>query len=172
MSPAKSYILGATLLVGGVRLALVLVRSIAPHSSMPPPADPEAVSQRETRKGEQRVTMAEALDASVLEVEDWQKLDEAKTDAQRALRELAHEAPAAGAPQLALAAMSFEQSFADDVRRACSLEPRKKLDTAISALTPAARTSLGERVDITQRHVARACELAMLSAGSQPPFPR
>jgi hypothetical protein len=172
MSSAKRYILGTTLLVGGIRLALLLVRSMTPNAAMVLPTDPEAVSQREARKGEQRATVAQMLDASVVDVEDWQKLDEAKGDARRALRELGREASAAGAPELGRAASAFEQSFSDDARRACSLDGPKKLEAAISALSPASRSALGERVEITLRHVHRACELAMLSAGSGALFPR
>jgi hypothetical protein len=162
VSSTKTYLLGAALTLGAVRLFFVFARASSPPA--PPvsvyPTNPEAVSEREARKGEQRARIAELLDASVMDIEEREKLDEARGDAQRALRDLAHEANVTGATKLALEAFELEQQLTRDARRICSLDALKKLDAASSALTPAARAALAERLAIVHRHVTRTCELA------------
>jgi Spy/CpxP family protein refolding chaperone len=161
VSPAKKYFLAAVLTLGAVRLFFAFLRATNPS---PPravyPTNPAAVSEREARKGEQRARIAELLEASVMDMEDREKLDEAKGDARRALRELAHEANTAGSTRVGLEALELEQQIARDARRICSLDAMKKLDAALSALTPEARGAFGERLAIAHRHVSRTCELA------------
>ena len=164
MSSTKQYLIGTTLLLVAVRLALLFFRVAArpPSPSVAPmPRNAEEISERETRKAEQRARIAELLEASVLDMEDRAKLDEARGDAARALRDLASTANSAGATKVGFEALELERGLAVDARRTCSLDALKKLDAASSALSADARAPLAERLAITHRHVKRTCELAM-----------
>jgi hypothetical protein len=163
MSSAKQWVLGSALVLVAVRLAFACIRMNTPHGAAVTPlgaANAEAVSDREARRAEQTARIAELLEASVPAWEDRARLDEARGDASRALRDLAQEANRAGATKLGFAAMELEQSLALDARRTCSLDALKSVDAASSALTPAARTPLAERLAVVHRHVTHTCELA------------
>lgn len=159
MSSVKKYVLGSALVLGAARLAFACIRMNTPHAPVVAPS-PEAISQREARRGEQRAQLAELLDASVEDMEAREKLDEARGDAQRALRDLGQEANRSGATKLGFASMELEQSLSRDARRVCSLDALKSVDEASSALTPAARAALADRLALAHRHVTRTCELA------------
>jgi hypothetical protein len=160
MASAKQYLLGSALVVGGVRLMLVFIRASTPPSYAMTPQAAEEISQRAAQKSEQRAQLAELLEASVLDLEDREKLDQARGDASRTLRELATAANAAGATSLGFEAFELEQSLSRDARKTCALgAAMKKLDAASAALSPAMRTPLEERLALVHRHVMRTCEL-------------
>jgi hypothetical protein len=159
MTSTKRFIFGGALVLGLARLALFLVRINTPRAQFVAP-NPEEVSQRNAEKGEQRVLIAKRLDASEIDVEDRQKLDEAKGDAMRVLREVAGEASRAGQPAVSREALALEQALLHDARTTCSLGALKKLDAVTSALSPDARAPFTERLSVVERHVKRTCELA------------
>ena len=160
MSSTKQWVWGTTLVLVAGRLAWACFRSTVPGAHAVPVETPEAVSDREARRSEDRARFAEVLEASTLDMEARAKLDEARSDAGRVLRDLSQEANRSGATKLGLAALDLEQSLKRDARRTCSLDALKAVDEATSALSPAARTALAERLSLVHRHVTRTCELA------------
>lgn len=159
MSPTKKLVFASALVLAAVRLTYACVRMNTAHVGAVP-AGAEAVSEREARKSEQLARVAELLEASVLDLDDRESLREARGDSTRALRELAREANTSGATKLGFAAQELEQSLARDARRTCSLDALKAVDEASSALPPAARSTLADRLALVHRHVTRTCELA------------
>lgn len=160
MSSTKQWVWGVILVLTAGRLAWACFRSTLPSSPAVMAEGPEAVSDREARKSEERARFAEVLEASTLDLEAREKLDEARRDSGRALRDLSQEANRSGATKLGLAAMDLERELLKDARRTCSLDALKGVDEATSTLSPGARTALAERLSVVHRHVTRTCELA------------
>lgn len=160
MSSGKQYAFGAALVVLGIRLALVCLRASSPPAHAFAQPTPEEISQRETQRGERLAELARALDASVSDLEDREKLSRARGDATRALHSLGSEASGGGAPALGFEAFELERALLLDAKKTCATDALKKLDAASSAMTPSARATFAERLAIVHRHVNTACEVA------------
>ena len=157
--------LGGALVVLGIRLTIFFLRANARHQPSfvvdpSSPGSPEERTEREARKGEQVVVVATMLDASVREVAARMDIAQARGDASRSLRNLAHDAAAAGAQPVAYQALELDPALAlPTARSTCSLGALKGLDAAVAAASPDLREKMSELLAISRRHVERSCEL-------------